>query len=173
MLVIVTGGASSGKSEIAENIAVKLGGKMVYVATMFPFGSDGEARVKRHRKLRNGKGFETIEKYTRLCEIVLDGYDTVLLECMSNLLANEMFAYGGAGEDSVTYISSDILKVVSATENIVIVTSEVFSDGIDYDKQTEIYIKRLGILNRFLAENADVVIESVCGIPVCLKGSLI
>jgi adenosylcobinamide kinase/adenosylcobinamide-phosphate guanylyltransferase len=173
MLVIVTGGASSGKSEIAENFAVKLGGKMVYIATMFPFGTDGELRVKRHRKLRQGKGFETIEKYTRLCEINLDGYDTILLECISNLLANEMFAEGGAGDDSVTCISSDILKAVAVTENTIIVTNEVFSDGIKYDEQTEIYVERLGLLNRFLAKNADVVIESVCGIPVCLKGSLI
>ena len=93
MFVTITGGASSGKSELGENIARHFGGNLLYIATMEPFGEEGKQRVKRHRALRQGKGFETLEVYRdldgALAEPLIRKADTVLLECMLNLLANE------------------------------------------------------------------------------------
>ena len=48
-------------------------------------------RILRHRQMRAGKGFETVERYTDLKGLKLDPDSVVLLECMSNLTANEMF----------------------------------------------------------------------------------
>lgn len=59
---------------------------------MRPFGAEGMWRVERHRKLRAGKGFETIECYVNLKEQTLPEKGVVLLECMSNLTANEMLS---------------------------------------------------------------------------------
>ena len=70
MLHLIIGGSGSGKSEYAENQAVLLSKKedlsLYYIATMKPFGEEGKRRVERHRRLRSGKGFFTIEHYVNL-----------------------------------------------------------------------------------------------------------
>lgn len=180
MIVLVTGGASCGKSDIAENIAIDFGGKKCYIATMNPYGAEGRQRVERHAKLRSGKGFDTIEKYTCLSNVDCGGYDTILLECVSNLLANEYFGEDGEnggeerhdhGDKTFMRISEGIRHLKDIAGNLVIVTNDIFSDGIIYDNDTMGYMECLGKVNRFLGAEADVVIESVCGIPIFIKGA--
>ena len=92
MMILVTGGSGSGKSAFAEDQVVSFGeAERVYIATMFPFDEESKKRVQRHRNMRSGKGFETIECYTDLAQVRVSKGSTVLLECMSNLVANEMF----------------------------------------------------------------------------------
>ena len=171
MVVMITGGSGSGKSELAENIAAALSkGRLIYIAAMIPRGDEGRKRVERHRKMRADKGFETVERYTALAKYDFDAESTVLLECMSNLLANEMYEENGAGEDSVSEIIKGIDTMINNTSNAVIVTNDVFSDGESYDDETLKYIKYLGELNRYIASRADEVYESVYSIPVKLKG---
>lgn len=165
MLVLVTGGSGSGKSEFAENMAVGLGENRTYIAAMKPEGSETKKRIERHRKLREGKGFETVERYTDIKSLDISG--TAILECMSNLLANEMF--GGSGENAVSEILEGVDALVKQCDNLVIVTNEVSSDGIDYGGETEKYKKNLGALNCFLALKADEVYEVNCGIARRLK----
>ncbi|MFR4969360.1 MAG: bifunctional adenosylcobinamide kinase/adenosylcobinamide-phosphate guanylyltransferase [Lachnospiraceae bacterium] len=68
MILLVTGGSASGKSEYAENRALQLAKaeqkKLIYLAAMKPFGEEAAKRIERHRQLRAGKGFETVERYT-------------------------------------------------------------------------------------------------------------
>lgn len=173
MMTIVTGGSGSGKSELAENIAVKYNGKKYYVAAMEPFGEEAMIRIQRHRKMRAEKGFETIEKYTDIDELIFSRNDIVLLECMSNLCANEMFSCSTQKVGAVDKIISGIEKINNMSAQLIIVTNEIFSDGILYEKQTMEYIKVLGEINRRIFEFADNVIESVYGIPYILKGNLI
>ena len=59
------------------------------------------------------------------------------------------------------------------TEELVIVTNNVGSDGIDYGAETNGYIRALGRINTRLAETADCVVECVYGIPEVLKGRLL
>ena len=107
MMVLVIGGSGSGKSAYAEGMAVSLAQKSVngimmkkyYLATMQVFDEEGKKKVEKHRYLRNGKGFFTIEQPTRISsalEKMEVGGRTVLLECISNLTANEMFSGGKA-----------------------------------------------------------------------------
>ena len=99
MLTIVTGGSGSGKSAFAEDKVLAFGeAQRVYIATMHPFDEESHKRIERHRKMRAGKGFETIECYVNLKEQTLPEKGVVLLECMSNLTANEMFEPEGAGD---------------------------------------------------------------------------
>lgn len=173
MLTVVTGGSGSGKSELAENIAVKFTGKKYYIATMEPFGEEAQKRIERHRKMRVEKGFETIEKYTDIDELIFLQNDVVLLECMSNLCANEMFSSMTDKSVVADKIISGIEKINNMASELIIVTNEIFSDGILYDKETMGYMKLLGEINRRIFEFADNVIESVYGIPYILKGNLI
>ena len=175
MLYVVTGVSGSGKSEYAENLAVQLaGGKpLYYVATMEPYGPEGQARIARHHKLRAGKGFETIECYRNIAQITdRIGEDrmkeaTVLLECMSNLLANEMFDETDAANGDLTdKLLSGMSCISRQCKHLIVVTNEVFADGIEYAPETKEYMRQLGRLNRQLAGMADEAVEVVYGIPM-------
>lgn len=171
MITLITGGSKCGKSSFAERILDGFHGRKIYIATMQPFGEDASEAIERHRKMRLGKGFETIEKYTNLHELSVTAGSAVLLECVGNLCANEMFR----GNEIVCPTGNVIsgIKAVSETASeLVIVTNQVGSDGISYSEGTAQYIRCLGEINRYIAEIADNVIECVYGIPFVLKGEL-
>lgn len=169
MLTLVLGGAASGKSEYAERLAVEAGGRKFYLATMQPFDAECEARIQKHQIARQEKGFETLEKYTGIAELQLPKDCTVLLECLSNLAANELFSPDGAGPDADIAILRGIDLLCTQAREVVVVSNEIFSDGISYDPDTERYLTLLGSLNRSISTRADWVVEVVCGIPVICK----
>lgn len=171
MTTLITGGSKCGKSSLAENILDSFQGRKIYIAAMQPFGADAYEAIERHRKMRAGKGFETIEKYTDIHELKLSRESAVLLECMGNLCANEMFS-GDLISDPSDKIVNGIKKLSDSVSELVIVTNQVGSDGIVYAEETMEYIRILGEINRRTAEIADNVIECVYGIPVLLKGEI-
>ena len=172
MLVVVTGGSGSGKSAYAESRICEWNRQdpkpLFYIATMYPYGEETEKKIERHRMLRKGKGFETLEWYTglklHLEEGSLQGSD-VLLECMSNLVANEMYDPSGAGENAEESILAGIHKLQKASDDLVVVTNEVFSDSMTDNPEMEKYLKLLGNINLRMGEMADLVTEVVYGIP--------
>ena len=171
MLILVSGGSGSGKSEYAENFAVKLGGNdLFYIATMSADDDESLERIKKHRNMRRGKGFRTAECPTDIKSAAskIKSGSTALLDCMGNLLANEMFK--GAGEKSAEYILDGINILNVKLGNLVIVTNDVFCDAESYNGFTEKYIENLGDINQKIAKEADTVIEVVCGIPIFHKG---
>lgn len=171
MMIVVTGGSGSGKSAYAEDTVLSFGeAKRYYIATMFPFDEESRARIKRHQAMRAGKGFETIECYTGLKDIVISKKSVVLLECMSNLAANEIFGEDGAHEDTVEEILAGVRRLRAQTAHLVIVTNEIFSEVGCYESETQEYLRCLGMINCELAQMADRVVEVVYGIPVICKG---
>lgn len=170
MTTLITGGSKCGKSHIAEEILSGFAGRKIYIAAMEPYGEDALRTIERHHRMRAGKGFETIEKYTDIHEISLPKHCCVLIECMSTLLANETFS--ACAEYPVEKILSGIEKIEEQASELVIVTCNVGEDGIEYPELTARYIKDLGILNCALAKRCERVIEAVYGIPVVLKGKL-
>lgn len=169
MLALIIGGSASGKSEFAENMAIELGEKRLYIATMQPFDDECLKRIEKHHIMRQDKGFTTRELYSGFGIAKFDdSADVVLLECMSNLLANEMYNENSSA-DPVTDILCRIINLMSSYKNIVIVSNEVFCDGDSYTEDTLLYIKRLGKINREIAKLADTVVELVSGIPVYHK----
>lgn len=171
MLVVVTGGSGSGKSTFAEETVLSLGeARRIYIATMQAFDEESHRRIRRHRHMRAGKGFETIERYTELDELLIPKDCVVLLECMSNLVANEMFREGGFHPEVAEKITEGVKNLLSQAKHVVIVTNEIFSDGILYEEESEQYKKELGQINQKLAEMAEEVVEVVYGIPVWHKG---
>ncbi len=169
MLYLITGGSGSGKSEYAENLAVSLGDDLIYIATMQPFDDECRKRIKRHQIMRERKNFKTIECYISLGKLLLHKDMTVLLECMSNLVANEMYREDGAREHTVDAILKDIDRINSCVKNLIIVTNEVFSDGSDYDSETIRYLSYLGKINQRIGKMADRAWEVVYSIPIAIS----
>lgn len=208
MITLITGGSGSGKSAYAEKYICHASNEKgckekYYIATMQVFDDEGQRKIDRHRRLRAGKGFITIEQPLDIQNAVsklqsessLKTGRSALLECMSNLVANEMFSPVDASgiqaaeaekealDDpenmkdyetaQISRVSKKVLKEVSIlSENVaelVIVTNNVFEDGVCYDESTMNYIKEMGIVNRGLAAMAERVVEVVAGIPVAVK----
>ena len=170
MMILVTGGSGSGKSSFAEDCVVSFGNaRRIYIATMYPFDEESKKRVKRHQAMRQGKGFDTLECYTGLARAAVPEGSTVLLECMSNLVANEMFQENGAHENTVEAVTGGVGFLQKQTKNFVIVTNEIFSEATEYQGDTKLYQEYLGMINQKLADMADEVVEVVYGIPVYHK----
>lgn len=176
MVILVTGGSGSGKSRYAEELIMKGGeGTRYYVATMEVFGEEGRKKVERHRRLRQGKGFLTLECPRDLGSLCLPekGKKSVLIECISNLAANELFGQEGMRTEEMEVLSEQIVcqvqALLSQAELGVIVTGQVDGDGILYSRETMAYIRLMGLINQRLAAVSDQVWEVVCGIPIQLK----
>ncbi len=172
MITLITGGSKCGKSGLAEKLLDRFFTDKIYIATMQPYGEEAHIAISRHRKLRAGKGFSTIEKYTGLHELDIPAGSHILLECMANLCANEMFGSEGIC-DPTERIMFGIKRLAKTADQLVIVTNEVGSDGAAYSPETNRYIEVMGRLNALTAELSDNVIECVYGIPVVLKGQIV
>ena len=177
MKALIVGGSGNGKSAFAEKVAAKLGGKMIYIATMPIYTEEDLKVVERHHKLRAGRGFETLERPQRL-DAVPDQGETVLLECMSTHVANVMFGDGFEelrNDPNTNYteeIWEEIRPVLERDGNTIIVSAEVTMDGNTYDPGTDQYIRTLAEINNRLAKEADLFVEVIYGIPLVHKGSI-
>ena len=176
MMTLIIGGSGSGKSAYAENYmnSISEDRKKYYIATMQIYDEEGKRKVERHRMLRGGKGFSTIEQpidIGKAAEKMEDGERTALLECISNLTANEMFLGEKPGTEEVITekIVGEIAVLNRELTHLVIVSNNVFEDGNVYDKTTMAYIRAMGRINQKLAEMADEVVEVVVGIPIVIK----
>lgn len=168
MIVLVTGGSGCGKSTWAEKLIASLPDeKRVYIATMQVYDEESVRRVERHRAQRADKGFTTIECEKDLACAPVEEGSTVLLEDLVNLMANEMFDGG-----DVSRIMPALQDLAQKCRHLVMVTNDVFSDGVDYTESTQEYLRQLAAINRKAAEMADTVVEVVYSIPICVKGEL-
>ena len=172
MMILITGGSACGKSAYAESLCMKAPLPRYYLAAMKPYGEEGERKVRRHRALREGKGFETIERYTDYAALQLPVRGTALLECICNLTANEMFDESGRWSDPCARVLAGVDALAAQCELLVVVTNDVGSDIRTYEDSTAAYIQALGRINAALAAQADTVIEMVAGIPLVIKGVL-
>lgn len=185
MFHLITGGSGSGKSEYAESEVERLAHlteskEKYYIATMFPYGEETLQKIRRHQQMRVGKGFVTLECYTDLDRLVASDpflgepskRPTVLLECMSNLLANECYMESGAKArelDPVAEIEKGMEALLECCEHVVVVTNEVFSDIPVKSREMKIYLEYLGRINQWMAKRADQVTEVIYGIPLKKK----
>ena len=148
--VFIIGSPDSGKSAMAEEIVTELSDPdhRIYIATMIPYGKEGRERVRRHRMMRDGKGFITIEAPFDICSSLSD-YDmsngsmlgdmTVVLECLSNLVANELFERRSGRDEMLGRLYEDIRWIAKRAGNFGIVSNH-FEIEESYDEETRIYV---------------------------------
>lgn len=187
MMELVTGGSGSGKSAYAESVICEKhrqlcstvqNAPLYYIADMVPYGRETEKKIEAHRKMRAGKGFVTLEWYVDLPGKISapDSPDLkgscVLLECVSNLTANEMYEPGGAqntGKDPVECIIKGVRMLKERCAHLVVVTNDVFRESVPDSEEMTAYKENLAAVNRALAKMADRVTEVVFGAPVRIK----
>ena len=171
MTVLILGEPGSGKSEAAERLAGELseGGRKLYIAAMIPYGKEGEERVRRHRKQREGKGFLTVEWPTELTGHIRSFGDlsetTCLLECLSNLAGNEMHTEENRKlpmEELTEKILREVLFLCGQAKNTVIVSNRFFEEE-GMDSETLFYVRLTSELNERLKGKADRVMEITKG----------
>ena len=171
MLILLTGGSACGKSAYGEQLAVQGPKPLYYIAAMQPYDEECLRKIARHRDLRAGKGFETIERYTGVDTLQLPQTGgTALLECICNLTANEMYIQPEAPVDPVEKVVAGVENLRRQTDTFIVITNDVGSDHEAYSEETRRYIRALGKINARVAQMADRVYELVAGIPICLKG---
>lgn len=177
MRILVTGGSASGKSEFAEQklLSLAAGGEKYYIATMPIFSTEDQLRKEKHLRLRQGRGFVTIEQPDGLASLKLPEAPPesgsgrfALLEDIGNLAANEMFGKTGA-EGAGSRVLEGALALAAQCDGAVIVSVDVSRDGGGYDPETSEYIRIIEYVNRSLAAEFDEVYEVVAGIPMRVK----
>lgn len=178
MIVFVSGGAKSGKSGFAQNLAVRLakGGKRYYVATMIPVDEEDRARIRRHVADREGLGFATIECGGELLSCLnYDRNGAFLLDSVTALLQNVLFPVDKNYEMDVNAAekcAEDVVTFAKSVANAVIVSDYIYSDAQRYDESTECYRRCLAKIDRRLAQISDTVIEVSAGQLIFHKGGL-
>lgn len=170
MIVLISGGSGSGKSAFAEDfITSRAQTPLYYIATMKLWDEECRKRAEKHQAMRQGKGFSTLECPSDLFGLVVASRSSVLLEDLSNLLANE--TYGVEGEHSPQdRVFTGITQLAQSTSLLVVVTNELYSDGISYPPETTEFLRNLASLNRRIAQISTAVYEVVAGIPISVKG---
>lgn len=169
MINLIIGGAGSGKSAFAEALAKRLPGTGIYLATMKAEDPESLQRIERHRRQRADLGFVTVEKAVGLSEAEIPAGANILLEDLSNLLANEIFSPEGGGPEAAR---QGLMELADRCDHLTVVSNEIFSGGEENEGETLAYMGHLARLNRELAAKADLVVEVLCGLPNVLKGEL-
>lgn len=179
MTVLVSGGAKNGKSDFAQELAVKLadGGPHYYVATMIPCDAEDYARIARHLASREGLGFETIEcgRDIQSCTAGREPHGAYLLDSATALLMNELFPPETGYQpdpDAPSRCIRGLEGFLKAVDHAVIVSDAIYGDAAEFDETTELYRRGLAAIDCTLARMCDVVIEVSANHLIFHKGQL-
>ncbi|WRS27074.1 bifunctional adenosylcobinamide kinase/adenosylcobinamide-phosphate guanylyltransferase [Oscillospiraceae bacterium MB08-C2-2] len=174
MNILIGGGCKNGKSTLAQHLARELAGeKLYYIATMEPVDGEDHQRIARHRREREGWGFETLEQ-PRHIEKILERSDpagTFLLDSITSLLAQEMFLPDGSvSQEAGSLVTKGLTQLAQATGHLVMVSDAIYSDARQYDSLTQLYRRELAGVERAMAALCDCVLEVSAGCVIFHKG---
>jgi adenosylcobinamide kinase / adenosylcobinamide-phosphate guanylyltransferase len=178
-IILITGGARSGKSSYALNLAESISTKRLFVATCPKIDSEMSERVRRHQEERRGRGWVTVESETDLNAVFSEqanGFDVVLIDCITLWVNNVLFT--GEGQDSSTddhsigMLCNEWLETAHQFAGTVIcVTNEVGLGIVPDNALARKYRDLVGTCNQLIGRNASEVVLVSCGIPLFLKKS--
>lgn len=173
-LIVVTGGARSGKSLFAEEYLTSCSGRKAYVATAQILDEEMKERVAEHRR-RRPEDWQTLEISSGLSAAfpaVLEQADAVLVDCLTLYLSNYLFAHETAGDEEILQGAlqemENIVGAVRQTEDktVIFVTNELGCGIVPMSRISRLYRDVVGKVNQYAAGQADEVYWTVCGIPV-------
>ena len=168
-IVLVTGGARSGKSNFALSEALKFTGEKAFVATAEATDEEMEERIKRHKRDRGG-GWKTFEEPISIAPLVkeIDGrYPVIIVDCFTLWLANVMMSGLDAERETGRLIAA--LRALKKSR-VFVVSNEVGMGIVPENELARRFRDMAGRLNQKVAGIADEVYVTFSGIPVKIKG---
>lgn len=183
-VILVTGGARSGKSSFAEQLVAGLGPEIAYIATARAFDAEMEDRIAKHR-LQRPAAWQTFETPTHPSQVVAaqgNHCDALLLDCLTVMITNRMLAqeidWDAPTVAQMNAIEADILDEIEAVleaaaasrADLVAVTNEVGYGIVPISPLSRFFRDCAGRVNQRMAARADAVYLVVSGIPVQIKG---
>jgi len=172
--IFILGGARSGKSHFAQELASKLSKKVLFVATGEALDDEMKSRIKQHQESRP-QSWRTLEAPTDLgsqIEKHSEDAHVVLIDCLTLLVANllgEDSDYDGA-DNRITAEIENLLSCIDKTDaSFIIISNEVGLGIVPDNKTARIYRDLLGKANQLLAQHSDEVYFMVAGTPMKIK----
>ena len=180
-IILCSGGARSGKSEFAEQLALSLKGRKAYVATGQAFDDEMKDRIKKHQ-LRRGKEWITFEIPLHLhknWEQIKNVSDVILIDCLTMFTSNHVFAHGDINsQEDANRIESIILEELrlllqeinnSNDKTVIFVTNEIGLGIVPENKLARYFRDITGRVNREVASAANKMYLTISGITIELK----
>lgn len=180
-IILCSGGARSGKSEFAEQLALSLKGRKAYVATGQAFDDEMKDRIKKHQ-LRRGKEWITFEIPLYLhenWEQIKNVSDVILIDCLTMFTSNHVFAHGDINtQEDANRIESIILKELrlllqeinnSNNKTVIFVTNEIGLGIVPENKLARYFRDITGRVNREVASAANKMYLTISGVTIELK----
>jgi adenosylcobinamide kinase/adenosylcobinamide-phosphate guanylyltransferase len=175
--ILIIGGARSGKSRFALELALKLGGPVFFVATAVASDEEMRQRIEEHQRARPS-AWRTLEVTThvgsQICQQI-GGAQVVIVDCITLLVNNILSQYSpqtgiSVIEQTVTSEINELVECINHTDaSFIIVTNEVGTGLVPANRVGRLYRDLLGRANQLLAQQIDEVYLMVAGLPVQIK----
>ncbi|MDV7022711.1 bifunctional adenosylcobinamide kinase/adenosylcobinamide-phosphate guanylyltransferase [Atlantibacter subterranea] len=183
MMILITGGARSGKSRHGERLVQGMAERVLYIATSMIFDDEMAERIK-HHQLSRPAHWRTVEAWRDVPAVITpenDPQEAILLECITTLISNLLFDFvGDTPEESWDYVAieahidahiTQLLAACAACPSpVVLVTNEVGMGIVPENRLARHFRDIAGRVNQRLAEQAEQVWLVVSGIGVKIKG---
>jgi len=179
--ILITGGARSGRSYFAQELALKLGKTVLFVATAVAGDEEMQHRIEEHQQARPA-AWHTLEVTRHVGREIfqkISGAQVVVLDCITLLVNNIFGQYSDQTGEHIDAsliekeVTSEITELVECINCIdasfIIVTNEVGMSLVPASKMGRLYSDLLGMANQLLAQQADEVYLMVTGLPVPIK----
>ena len=165
-VILITGGARSGKSRYAEELALSLSKTPVYVATAHVWDDEFRERVKKHQE-RRGPEWTNIEEEKQLSKLNLTGRVAVI-DCITLWCTNFFFEFQNV-DKALDDLKREFNQFTAHDATYIFVTNEIGMGGVSENAVQRKFTDLQGWMNQYVASQADEVILMVSGIPVKVK----
>ena len=165
-IILITGGQRSGKSTYAEQLALSLSPRPMYIATAHVWDDEFRQRVIKHQE-RRGPEWDNIEEERQLSKIDVEGR-TVLIDCLTLWATNYLFDTRDT-DTALQMLRDEFDRFTRQDATFIFVTNEIGLGGVSPDAVQRHFTDLLGWLNQHVATRADEVIMMVSGIAVKIK----
>ena len=166
-IIMITGGARSGKSSYAEQLALSLSPTPVYLATARVWDEEFRQRVAKHQE-RRGPEWTNIEEEKELSKHQL-AVRVVLVDCITMWCNNFFFDLNDEVDTTLDAMKQEFLKFTNQDATFIFVTNEIGMGGTSPNDIQRRFTDLQGWFNQFVASKADEVILMVSGIQVKIK----
>lgn len=166
-IILITGGARSGKSSYAEELALKLSEHPIYMATARIWDEEFRQRVQKHQE-RRGPEWTNIEEDKYLSKYKVEG-SVVLIDCVTLWCTNFFFDHQSSVKEALDEAKQEFDLFTKQDATFIFVTNEIGLGGTSENLIQRKFTDMQGWMNQYIASKADEVTLMVCGIPVKVK----